>query len=104
MDDHDLIMAMGEKGLGITLSGNKNWTQVSKAKRVCNSGKRNPNPENQKKFKCKKKGQKPGCHKPTPLRVNLVLEIWLLREQIGLCRSQKFFSFPGSLCLSVVIP
>ena len=53
MDDHDLIMAMGEKGLGVTLSRNKIWTQVSKAKRVCNSGKRNPNPENQKKFKCK---------------------------------------------------
>ena len=35
MDDHDLIIAMGEKGLGITWSRNKNWTQVSKAKRGC---------------------------------------------------------------------
>ena len=35
MDDHDLIMAMGEKSLGITWSRNKNWTQVSKAKRGC---------------------------------------------------------------------
>src|ERR1041384_3999442 len=51
---HDLIMAMGEKGVGITWSRNKkNWTQVSKAKRGSNSGKSNPNPENQEKFKCK---------------------------------------------------
>ena len=28
----------------------------------------------------KKKLRKPGCHKPTPLRINLVLEIWLLKE------------------------
>src|SRR3954467_6621278 len=28
----------------------------------------------------KKRRRKPGCHKPTPLRINLVLEIWLLRE------------------------
>ena len=26
----------------------------------------------------KKRGQKPGCHKPPPLRMNLVLEIRLL--------------------------
>ena len=30
----------------------------------------------------KKKLRKPGCHKPTPLRKNLVLEIWLLREPL----------------------
>ena len=104
MDDHDLIMAMGEKGLGVTWPRNRNWTQVNKAKEVANPGKRNPNPENQKKTNANKKGQKPGCHKPTPLRVNLVLEIWLLREQIWICGSQKFFSFLGSLFLSVVVP
>ena len=33
-----------------------------------------------RKTEKKKKLRKPGCHKPTPLRINLVLEIWLLRE------------------------
>ena len=30
----------------------------------------------------KKRGQKPGCHKPPPLRMNLVLEIQLLGKTI----------------------
>ena len=30
----------------------------------------------------KKRGQKPGCHKPPPLRMNLVLEIRLLGKTI----------------------
>ena len=30
----------------------------------------------------KKRGQKPGCHKPSPLRMNLVLEIRLLGKTI----------------------
>ena len=49
MNDHNLIMAMGKNGLGVTWSKNKFWTQVSKAKSVCNSGKWNQKPENQKK-------------------------------------------------------
>jgi hypothetical protein len=40
--------------------------------------KRNPN----KKSKEKRMGQKLGCYNPTPLTKNLVLEIWLLREQV----------------------
>ena len=34
------------------------------------------------KFQANKKGQKPGCHKPPPLRMNLVLEIRLLGKTI----------------------
>ena len=30
----------------------------------------------------KERRQKPGCHKPPPLRMNLVLEIWLLGKTI----------------------
>src|SRR4051812_10111020 len=36
--------------------------------------------QKREKSKKTKKLRKPGCHKPTPLRINLVLEIWLLRE------------------------
>ena len=38
--------------------------------------------KNLKKSKRKRKGQISGCYKPTPLTINLVLEIWLLREQV----------------------
>ena len=34
------------------------------------------------KNQAKKRGQKPGCHKPPPLRMNLVLEIRLLGKTI----------------------
>ena len=34
------------------------------------------------KFQANKKGQKPGCHKPPPLRMNLVLEIRFLGKTI----------------------
>ena len=30
----------------------------------------------------KKRGPKPGCDKPPPLRMNLILEIWLLGKTI----------------------
>jgi len=36
----------------------------------------------QLKIKQRKRGQKPGCHKPPPLRMNLVLEIRFLGKTI----------------------
>ena len=57
MDDQGLIIAMGEKGLGVTWPRNKNWTQVNKAKEVANPGKTNPIPENQKIQMQIKRGQ-----------------------------------------------
>ena len=38
--------------------------------------------KNSKKSKRKRKDQKSGCYKPTPLTINLILKIWLLREQV----------------------
>ena len=44
---------------------------------------KNPNSKpTQLKIKQRKGGQKPGCHKPAPLRMNLVLEIRLLGKTI----------------------
>ena len=37
---------------------------------------------NSTKNQANKRGQKPGCHKPPPLRMNLVLEIRLLGKTI----------------------
>src|SRR3954468_15750502 len=50
-----------------------------------------------RKIEKSKKLRKPGCHKPTPLRINLVLEIWLLREPSQTYRPSEtccFSDFP----------
>ena len=45
-----------------------------------------------------------GCHKPTPLKMNLVLEIWLASKQMGKFLLQGIFTLPCSLFYSVSAP
>jgi hypothetical protein len=66
--DLDLIMAMGKEGLEVKWSKIKIWTLGNKAKRACKNSE-------EVKFRNSKEiqmqsleSQKPGCHKPTPLR------------------------------------
>ena len=52
----------------------------------------------------KKKLRKPGCHKPTPLRINLVLEIWLLREPSQTYRPSATCCFSDFFILLHIVP
>src|SRR4051812_9989184 len=45
----------------------------------------------------KRKFRNPGCHRPTPLRKNLVLEIWLLREPSQTYHPSETCCFSGFL-------
>ena len=42
----------------------------------------------------KERRQNPGCHKPPPLRMNLILEIWLLGKTVLGKQSLKILLFP----------
>ena len=53
MGGHDLIMAMGEGGLGVHWSKIKIWTLGNKAKRACKFKQKISNPATPKKTKCK---------------------------------------------------
>ena len=71
-------MAMARMGNKGHLSMERNYAQVQVQR-----GAQEPNQRTKtRKNSEKKKLRKPGCHKPTPLRINLVLEIWLLREPL----------------------
>jgi len=45
-----------------------------------------------------------GCYKPTPLKMNLVLEIRLASKQMGKLLIQSVFAFPHSFFYSVSAP
>ena len=45
-----------------------------------------------------------GCYKPTPLKMNLVLEIRLVPKEMGKLLHQSVFAFPGSLFHSLSAP
>jgi hypothetical protein len=45
-----------------------------------------------------------GYYKPTPLKMNLVLEIRLVPKRMGKLFSQGIFSFPGCFCFGISIP
>ena len=71
-------MALAWIGIKGHLSMEKKYAQVQVQR-----GAREPNQRTKtRKTVTKKKLRKPGCHKPTPLRINLVLEIWFLREPL----------------------
>src|SRR3954469_24483722 len=66
-------------------------------------GAQEPN-QRQKREKSRKKKRlrKPGCHKPTPLRINLVLKIWLLREPSQTYRPSETCCFSNFFLLHIV--
>src|SRR4051812_29081199 len=57
-----------------------------------------------RKIEKSKKLRKPGCHKPTPLRINLVLEIWLLREPLQTYRPSATCCFSDFFFLLHIVP
>jgi hypothetical protein len=55
--------------------------------------------------KIKPMHKKLGCYKPSPLKMNLVLEIrWLRTEECGEVLSELIFSFPSGFLLGVICP
>src|ERR1044072_2801205 len=60
--------------------------------------------QNSGKTEKKKKLRKPGFHKPTPLRTNLVLEIWLLREPSQTYRPSETCCFLDFFILLHIVP
>src|SRR3954467_7526649 len=93
-------MALARVGNKGHLSMEKEYAQVqsptrcSRTKTAAKTG----------KTEKKKKLRKPGCHKPTPLRINLVLEIWLLREPSQTyCPSETCY-FSNFLFLLHIVP
>ena len=45
-----------------------------------------------------------GCYKPTPLKMNLVLEIRLISKEVGKFFLQSVFAFPRSFFYSMSAP
>src|SRR3954467_15222112 len=89
----------------------KGWYQgaLEHGKRICSSSRSNEVLENQtatqnEKTEEKKNLRKPGCHKPTPLRINLVLEIWLLREPSQTYRPSETRYFSDFFFLLHIVP
>src|ERR1043165_7437435 len=82
------------------LNVEKEFAQVQVQSR-CSETK--PTGKNEKTAK-KKKLRKPGCHKPTPLRINLVLEIWLLREPSQTYRPSATCCFSDFFILLHIVP
>src|ERR1041384_8100752 len=88
----------------------KGWNQGSleHGKKLCSSSSptrcsRTKTATKTRKTEKKKKLRKPGCHKPTPLRINLVLEIWLLREPSQTyCPSETYCSSDFFFLLHIV--
>ena len=71
-------------GMALARVGNKGHLSMERkyAQVQVRRGAREPNQRQKREKPRKKRLRKPGCHKPTPLRINLVLEIWLLREPL----------------------
>src|SRR3954465_11072250 len=82
-----------------------NQGHLSMEKEICSSSSptrcsRTKPADKTRKTAKKKRRRKPGCHKPTPLRINLVLEIWLLREPSQTYRPSETCCFPNFLFLT----
>src|SRR4051812_9359336 len=65
---------------------------------------KNQNSGKNEKNRKKKRLRKPGCHKPTPLRINLVLDIWLLREPSQTYRPSATCCFSDFFFLLHIVP
>src|SRR3954465_7934645 len=76
----------------------RNYAQVQVQR-----GAQEPNQQTKtRKTEKTKKLRKPGCHKPTPLRINLVLEIWLLREPSQTYRPSETCYFSDFFLLLII--
>ena len=115
-----LLMEKGIFGLNIFVAKaevdqwngiGKGWEQGSleHGKKICSSSsptrcsRTKPAAKTRKTTK-KKKLRKPGCHKPTPLRINLFLEIWLLREPSQTYRPSQTCCFSDFFFLLHIVP
>src|SRR3954466_7824919 len=93
--------------MALTRVGNKG--HLSMEKEICSSSsptrcsRTKPAAKTRKTAK-KKKLRKPGCHKPTPIRINLVLEIWLLREPLPTYRPSETCCFSDFFFLRHTVP
>src|SRR3954467_4101035 len=87
--------------------GNKG--HLSMEKEICSSSSptrcsRTKTAAKTRKTEKTKKLRKPRCHKPTPLRINLVLEIWLLREPSQTYRPSATCCFTDFFILLHIVP
>src|SRR3954468_19833407 len=91
------LASVGNKG---RLSMKKKYAQVQSPTRCSRTKTAAKTRKNEKT----KKLRKPGCHKPTPLRINLVLEIWLLREPSQTYRPSETCCFSDFFFLLHIVP
>src|SRR4051812_46887545 len=91
------LTRVGNKG---HLSMKKKYAQVQSPTRCS----RTKTAAKTRKIEKTKKLRKPGCHKPTPLRINLVLEIWLLREPSQIYRPSATCCFSEFFFLLHIVP
>src|SRR3954463_14029984 len=94
-------------GMALARVGNKG--HLSMEKEICSSSSptrcsRTKTAAKTKKIEKSKKLRKPGCHKPTPLRINLALEIWLLREPSRTYRPSATCCFSDFFFLLHIVP
>ena len=93
-------MALARVGIKGHLSMKRNMLKFKSNEVLKNktSGQKREKPRKKKKLR------KPGCHKPTPLRINLVLEIWLLREPSKTYRPSATCCFSVFFFLLHIVP
>src|SRR3954466_2590385 len=93
-------MALARVGNQGHLSMEKKYAQVQSPTRCS----RTKTAAKTRQIEKSKKLRKPGCHKPTPLRINLVLEIWLLREPSQTYRPSETRYFSDFFFLLHIVP
>src|ERR1043165_5439404 len=91
-------------GMALARVGNKGHLSMEKKYAQVQSPTRCSRNKPARKTEKKKKVRKPGCHKPTPLRINLVLEIWLLREPSQTYRPSATCRFSDFFYLLHIVP